>query len=149
MPVWARTQLRFDVFEKFLKLTQKSQWKTEFYLFSLPSSRIFSFLHLCNIPKFLGLVWGYFRRAWAIFSRLGSGLYKPLYSLIGYHSPKTFAQLAVFRIIFIYFGILNHISNRIFAFSWMHSLLCILIICRRFETKDKTSVIFQKLACPF
>ena len=57
--VWAKNQLKFEIFEKILKCTYRIlKAKMIFHQFSLPSSRTFVFLCTSGSPNFLGLVWG-------------------------------------------------------------------------------------------
>ena len=65
MRVWAKNQLRFEIFEKILKFTcKKLNGKLLFYPFFSYFPGLFHFIHLCNIPK------KFFLR--------GGGLYKSL-----------------------------------------------------------------------
>ena len=55
--VWAKNQLRFEIFEEILKFTYKNlNGKLIFYPLSLPSSRTFVILCTSGTPKF----WGWF-----------------------------------------------------------------------------------------
>ena len=73
--VWAKNQLRFEIFEKILKFTCKNlNGKLIFYPFFSHFPGLFHFIHLCNISKFLGGLGGTFRRAWGgVLSNLGVG----------------------------------------------------------------------------
>ena len=54
--VWAKNQLRFEIFEKILKFTyQNFNGKVIFYPFYLQD--FCHFIHLWNVPKIFGLAW--------------------------------------------------------------------------------------------
>ena len=84
MRVWAKNQLRFEIFEKFFsnlhaKISMENYFFIDFFS-HLPG--LFHFIHLWNIPKFLAVACGvgYF---WpglggGTFEFGGRGLYKSL-----------------------------------------------------------------------
>ena len=68
--VWVKSPLRFDIFEKILKLAYKNlNGKLIFYPFSLPSSRTCVILCTSETPKFWGCFGGQFRRYWGVADR--------------------------------------------------------------------------------
>ena len=76
------------VFRNFQIYMQKSQWTTDLLPIFSPIFQDFCyFIHLWNISKILGLVWGLFRRDWVAggtFAIGGWGLYKPLLHVLLY-----------------------------------------------------------------
>ena len=69
--VWEKNQLRFEIFEKILKFTCKNyNGKLNFYPFFSLLPGLFHYIHLWNIPKFLGVAWG------VLFTGLGGGTFE-------------------------------------------------------------------------
>ena len=72
--IWAKNQLRFEIFEKILKFTCKNlNGKLIFHPFSHIFQDFCHFIHLCNIAKFLGLAWagGVVQPGLGVLSNLG------------------------------------------------------------------------------
>ncbi|KAF0138595.1 MAG: hypothetical protein FD143_3639, partial [Ignavibacteria bacterium] len=79
-----------EIFEKILKFTCKNlNGKLIFYPFFSHFPGLFHCIHLCNIPKFLGVAWGgvLFAGLGGVLSNLGGvggGLYKSLEKVCTY-----------------------------------------------------------------
>ena len=70
--VWAKTQLRFEIYERIFKFTYKIlNGKLIFYLFSLPSSRTFVILYTSGTSQILGGWFGGSSPEWGVGGSVG------------------------------------------------------------------------------